>query len=270
MDRRLTPVGKAVHPRTLEVPLAQEDKPRSKRPWLRLYTDVPHNPKVQRLPGELFKFWINCLCLSSESGAIPPIKDIAFICRLRPCHVRERLAKLLEASLIVFAQTGLGTPEEHEECYQIYDFDTRQFESDLSYERVKEFRKRKRNVSETVNETPPEQSRAEQSRTRAPAETFLIRDSVERLYAAHPKKANLVLIPGALIGALNGTTDVSSKLAEIEKCHAAWCATDDWKEKNGRFAPKLDAWLADRGFSAWPGGVKPEDYEDPKRYEHGE
>ena len=77
--------------------------------------------------------------------------------------------------------------------------------------------------------------------------------AAERMYALHPKKRNMVLVPGALESAvLSGTP-----LSEIESCHAAWCSTSAWNETSGRFAPKLDEWIADRGFTKWPEGQEP-------------
>jgi hypothetical protein len=32
--------------------------------WLRLYTDLINDPKVQLLPAEDFKGWINILCIA--------------------------------------------------------------------------------------------------------------------------------------------------------------------------------------------------------------
>lgn len=80
--------------------------------------------------------------------------------------------------------------------------------------------------------------------------------TVEQMHADHPKKTDFVLIAPALVSALNGSTDVAKKLAEIKACHAAWCKTEDWKKENGRYAPKLASWLADRGFTKWPSTAK--------------
>jgi hypothetical protein len=38
--------------------------------WLRLYSDVVSDPKVQRLPGEKFKAWVNLLCVASQHDGI--------------------------------------------------------------------------------------------------------------------------------------------------------------------------------------------------------
>ncbi len=73
------------------------------------------------------------------------------------------------------------------------------------------------------------------------------------MYAAHPKKSNLVLVPGALLAAAN-CGDYS--LEEIESRHSVWVKTDDWTKSRGRFAPKLDIWLTDRGFTQLPDGFR--------------
>lgn len=78
--------------------------------------------------------------------------------------------------------------------------------------------------------------------------------SAERMYGLHPKKKNLVLIPVALLSAVDGKENPQALLAEIEKCHAAWVKTPEWQKENGRYAPKLDEWIADKGFTAWPSG----------------
>jgi hypothetical protein len=86
-----------------------------------------------------------------------------------------------------------------------------------------------------------------------PSGEALIRETSERMYARHPKKRNLVLIPGTLTAAIAAVADPAAMLIEIEKVHAAWCDTAKWNEDDGRFAPKLDEWIADRGYTKWPG-----------------
>lgn len=85
----------------------------------------------------------------------------------------------------------------------------------------------------------------------------LIGEAAERMYTAHPKKKNLSLIPLALAAALNGATNLAARLAEIETCHSAWVTTENWTKSNGNYAPPLDQWLADRGFTKWPAGMRP-------------
>ena len=90
----------------------------------------------------------------------------------------------------------------------------------------------------------------------------LIAETAQRMYRTHPKKKHLADIPAALRMAVNGTTDLQGALIEIETCHNAWVKTDDWKKAHGRYAPPLDTWLADQGFTAWPNAHKPEHAKD--------
>src|SRR5262245_26829015 len=127
--------------------------------WLRLYTDILNDPKVQRLSGDEFKGWINILALAKEHGGlIPPLEDVAF--RLRTTE--EEATRLVE----VLVKRGLLDTDGANTAP--HNWHVRQFESDNSTERVKRFR----NVSETSPDTEteaepdtePEQSRAEASR----------------------------------------------------------------------------------------------------------
>lgn len=104
------------------------------RPWIRLYTEVPNDPKVQRLPAELFKFWINCLCLAgSNHGTLPPDEDVAFILRISTDRVTSFISKLVEAGLIDWLD---------DTCYFPHNWNSRQFNNDVSTGRVRDYRKR--------------------------------------------------------------------------------------------------------------------------------
>src|SRR5215510_3889920 len=124
--------------------------------WLRLYTDILNDVKVQRLSGDEFKAWINLLALAKEHGGlIPPLEDVAF--RLRTTE--EEATRLVE----VLVKRGLLDTDGANTAP--HNWHIRQFESDNSTERVKRFR----NVTETSpeadteSETEPEPE-TEQSR----------------------------------------------------------------------------------------------------------
>ena len=36
--------------------------------WFRMYEEILDDPKVQKLPDDLFKAWVNVLALSSRNG----------------------------------------------------------------------------------------------------------------------------------------------------------------------------------------------------------
>lgn len=125
--------------------------------WFRLYAEVAHNPKVQRLSPDLFKAWINLLCLASENdpetGRLPDIKDISFVFRLSNKRTETRLLQLIEAGLIVQLDNG----------YAVHNWEKRQYKSDTSAKRVAAHRRRKKqfgnvtsNEACNVTVTPPE------------------------------------------------------------------------------------------------------------------
>lgn len=87
-----------------------------------------------------------------------------------------------------------------------------------------------------------------------PSAERLIGETAERMYARHPKKRNWPLVPGVLKSAVMTVADPAKQLEEIESVHEAWVAAHDWTKDGGRFAPKLDEWIADKGFTAWPPG----------------
>lgn len=117
--------------------------------WFRFYNDAVNDPKVQRLKPQLFKFWINILCLASKnSGAIPQIEDISFSIRLGQEAVEEHINALIANKLIHKTNHG----------FEPHNWDTRQYKSDGSTERVKRFRERSKCVSETLHETGPDQT----------------------------------------------------------------------------------------------------------------
>jgi hypothetical protein len=123
--------------------------------WFRFYDAVLDDPKVQQLSPELFRIWVNLLCLSSKnSGRLPPVSDIAFALRLRLATAKSALAKLKLAGLIDADENGLFP----------HNWEGRQYTSDSSTERVRRHREKKGNGSGNgytdrfgnVSETPPD------------------------------------------------------------------------------------------------------------------
>ena len=120
--------------------------------WFRFYHEVLDDPKVQNLPPEDFKFWVNLLCLvCRRNGKIPDLKEISFGLRVPENACRTVLERLSNAGLI---DTRNGGPNGVH--YAVHSWEKRQYKSDTSTDRVKRFRERYRNVSVTANETPPD------------------------------------------------------------------------------------------------------------------
>lgn len=117
--------------------------------WFRFHDEVLNDPKVQRLDGHTFKAWVNLLCLASQNdGKLPCIEDIAFALRETVDGVRTVLERLLNGGLI--DRLSGGADGWH---YAPHGWSERQYKSDTSTDRVKRFRQRSRNVSETAPDT---------------------------------------------------------------------------------------------------------------------
>lgn len=99
--------------------------------WFRVYEEVVNDPKVQRLGDELFKTWINLLCLGSANGGkLPSVEDMAYALRLDEAEMQRRL-ELLAAAELFERRRGVWMP---------HNWDGRQYKSDCSTERVTKYR----------------------------------------------------------------------------------------------------------------------------------
>lgn len=101
--------------------------------WFRFYSDALNDPKIQRLPGDVFKFWVNLLCIAcAGSGRLPSLADIAFALRLPEAKAAQTVEILKNAGLLDEDSAGLFP----------HNWAGRQFQSDHSKERVKRHRER--------------------------------------------------------------------------------------------------------------------------------
>lgn len=112
--------------------------------WFRMYDEILDDPKVQKLAPGTFKMWVNVLALCSRCGGrLPPVSDCAFAFRETEASVSSAFHALQEAGLLVTV----------DETFQPRNWRKRQYKSDTSTERVRSFRKRSRNVTETAPDT---------------------------------------------------------------------------------------------------------------------
>ena len=113
--------------------------------WFRFHNEALDDPRVQDLPGELFKFWVNLLCIASRNeGKLTALKF----------HLRQP-EKKIQAQLSALHRLGLLDHEAG--SYRPHNWDIRQYQSDSSTPRVKRFRERLKkrfsDVSEAAHET---------------------------------------------------------------------------------------------------------------------
>jgi len=127
----------------------------------RLYNDVINDPKVQLLPKALRWAWIEMLCLASKNdGFLPTVDQIAFSVRASVNDAQSDLDALVLAGLIDITPEGRLTP---------HNWSERQFASDSSRERTRNYRERMKKRSGdsdvTSQVTAQDQTRSDQSRS---------------------------------------------------------------------------------------------------------
>lgn len=128
--------------------------------WFRFYDDALNDPKVQKLPGDLFKFWVNLLCVASKFDGKLPEDELAFLMRMDPKRINENINELKLLGFIDGAEEI--TP---------HNWDKRQFKSDsadpTNAERQARYRERHNGKSNAVTAVTvtPTRTDTEQSRT---------------------------------------------------------------------------------------------------------
>jgi hypothetical protein len=115
--------------------------------WWRAYDEALDDPKLQRLDPSLFKTWFNLLCLANRhKGVLPDPETIAFALRTTPEEFGPKLKALAAAGLFDRAD-GKWIP---------HNWRGRQYRSDVSTDRVKQFRERQVKRDETVSGNAPD------------------------------------------------------------------------------------------------------------------
>jgi hypothetical protein len=113
-----------------------------------MYDDILDNPKIQRLPDKVFKTWVNLLCVARRHGGIlPPACDLAFALRLDEKEIQKHVTTLINAGLIDKIEGPNGNN------LSPHNWEIRQFNSDVSTDRVRAFRERSKEHDETLDET---------------------------------------------------------------------------------------------------------------------
>lgn len=113
-------------------------------PWFRVYTSILNNRKILRLTDAQGFGLMKLMAVATDNGGLipPELSDIAGQLRYTLGKTRDLLQVLISGNLM----------ERTPEGYIIHDWEQMQFQSDVSTERVRAFRKRQRNVSETPSE----------------------------------------------------------------------------------------------------------------------
>jgi hypothetical protein len=212
--------------------------------WFRFYDEALNDPKVQRLTGDLFKAWVNFLCLASKTDGLVLRKDVTF--GLRFTDEKEAdffLGKLIELDLI----------EDRGDVLTPHNWRKRQYKSDSSTKRVKQFRKRQRNVSETPPDT--EQNRTEQKESTHEKVEF------EEFWKVYPKrKGSNRKSPAERL--FNSAVKAGVTPAEII-FGAKKFAESEATNVGTPYIPQAVKWLKDKGWEEF----KPDPAEEARRRE---
>lgn len=210
-------------------------------PWFRFYNEVLDDPKVQRLAPDMFKVWVNMLCLASRNdGLIPPLNDVSFAFRVTPELAQEFVSRLIDCGLIDKGRNGVLKP---------HQWDSRQFKSDTSTERVKRFRKRSKTVTETVNET--DQNRTEQNREEppiVPPRGTTYTPAFEEFWKSYPRPVG----KGAAFRAWKNAKPNPQILTAMVAAITVQKKSDQWTKDNGQFIPHPATWINQRRWEDEP------------------
>jgi hypothetical protein len=107
--------------------------------WFRFYSGVVDDPKAQMLSPEMFKHWVNVLCIAAQhNGELPAISVTSFTLCLSETKVAAILTKLNALELL----------DKTDKSFKPHNWDRRQYKTDhadnTNAERQKNLRRRKR------------------------------------------------------------------------------------------------------------------------------
>lgn len=115
--------------------------------WWRAYSRARHDAKLLKLTDKQFRWWFNLVCVASENGGtLPPHADLSAEFRVSGKTTTKMLDDLIAAGLFDHSDEGIRP----------HNWNTLQYVSDSSSNRVKQFRERHRNVSVTPSESETE------------------------------------------------------------------------------------------------------------------
>jgi hypothetical protein len=209
-------------------------------PWFRFYVDVLNNFKVQRLSGQAFKNWVNCLCLAAKGGGIlPPLPEIAFALRMSASEAKAAIEELQAAGLLDQTEAGLMP----------HNWSEHQYQSDMSTPPTKKHRERKRsgnvlgNVSGMTRERPQIQNRIASTANDARESSVPLAEKFNQLVEAYPNAVGVHRASQAWSDYCREGTITAENVHEVFAGLERWKRSDQWVRDGGRYIPPLDKWL---------------------------
>lgn len=213
--------------------------------WFRFYTSVVDDPKAQMLAPDLFKHWVNVLCIAAENdGELPSLSAVAFKLRLAEPKAAAVLVKLC----------GFGLLDKTDKGFKPHNWDGRQYKSDktdnTNADRQKRFRDRQRNDDSNAKSNGVTSVTSKQPDTETDTETEVEKketrasalpddwptDFREQFWKLYPNKV--------------GKPKALAKLERVAKraVHVPWAEIMDGLERYIRSKPPDRPWLNPETF----------------------
>jgi hypothetical protein len=198
--------------------------------WFRLWVDILDDHKIAQLSDYEFRTFIFLLACASEEDALNGtltrlLPDINRRCRRRIDWLNKAFETFQRLGLVEISSEGIIT---------ITNWNKRQFQTDDSYKRVKKHREKQavRNVSVTVNETPPDTD-TDTDTDKKKVKRNVYSSEFETFWMAYPKRSGSKSESWKNWEKLNGERpDIEIILAAIES-QITWR-----KNSNGEFRPE--------------------------------
>lgn len=159
--------------------------------WFRMHTKILDNADIQLMDANLFRVWVNMLCLAAESGdgTIPPLRQAAFRVRMDEHVLSAQIDRLIDQGHLIVGLNGVVSAKDWQR-HQYRDPNTVQ-----SAERMRRYRERKR-ARESRN--------ADETELKRERETSQLRNELRNSYVTGYAKDSALLC-SALRNTTNGS-----------------------------------------------------------------
>lgn len=220
--------------------------------WAKIMTSLRDHPKAIEAGPQAMWLYVSMILYAKErdTNGFFPVSQLS--AKLHGRGVQQWAKRL----------TSVGLVHEVDGGFQIVKYDEKQGEgASLSAKRAKDAdRKRRQRERERGNVTrdtpkpvaPLEQSRAEKSRTDESAAHFQrargddVASAITDVWTRYPHRRRDLSDIG-LANRLEAVADTSpDTLARIAAALTEDLESADWQREDGRFIPKLSAWITDR------------------------
>lgn len=232
--------------------------------WFRFYDETLNNTKALKLSDKSFRVWVGLLCAASKNdGILPLFDDLVILLRTTPAKLQPEIEKLIAAELLDHDDTGMRP----------HDWDERQYKSDVSNDRVKRHRERKRNNDVTLLKRPQiteadTESETDKKDIRTVAKATRP-DDFEEFWKVYPKRQGANPKSPARKLFLAAVKQGADPPVIIEG--ARRCAVSDHDKVGTPYIPQAVKWLRDQRWNDYatdpPGNSGLSDDERKKMFE---